>query len=243
MWLRTATLALFPALLIQGNRVKKNTIRLPEAEGARDGITGQGQTLSLLILGDSAAAGVGVAHQNDALLGAVVSALQHQYQVHWRLEAQSGDTTSQVIQKTQKMVNQKYDVVVTSVGVNDVTRLMSARTWIKQQQQFYQLIQAKFQPELIIATGVPPMHLFPALPNPLSWLFGLYAKQMNFQLEKMIVKQKDMQWIEYDIQKYQSMNLEMAKDGFHPSKEIYQIWGKDVADRIFRTVLGRIIVT
>lgn len=233
MWLRTATLALFPALLIQGNRVKKNTIRLSEAEGARDGITGQGQTLTLLILGDSAAAGVGVAHQNDALLGAVVSALQHQYQVHWRLEAQSGDTTSQVIQKTQKMVNQKYDVVVTSVGVNDVTRLMSARTWIKQQQQFYQLIQAKFQPELIIATGVPPMHLFPALPNPLSWLFGQYAKQMNLQLEKMVSKQKDMQWIEYDIQKYQSMNLEMAKDGFHPSKEIYQIWGKEVADRIF----------
>ena len=232
MWLRTATLALFPALLIQGNRVKKNTIRLPEAEGARDGITGQGQTLSLLILGDSAAAGVGVAHQNDALLGAVVSALQHQHQVHWRLEAQSGDTTSQVIQKTQKMVNQKYDVVVTSVGVNDVTRLMSARTWIKQQQQFYQLIQAKFQPELIIATGVPPMHLFPALPNPLSWLFGQYAKQMNLQLEKIVSKQKDMQWIEYDIQKYQSMNLEMAKDGFHPSKEIYQIWGKEVADRI-----------
>ena len=232
MWLRTATLALFPALLIQGNRVKKNTIRLPEAEGARDGITGQGQTLSLLIIGDSAAAGVGVVHQNDALLGAVVSALQHQYQVHWRLEAQSGDTTSQVIQKTQKMVNQKYDVVVTSVGVNDVTRLMSARTWIKQQQQFYQLIQAKFQPELIIATGVPPMHLFPALPNPLSWLFGQYAKQMNLQLEKMVSKQKDMQWIEYDIQKYQSMNLEMAKDGFHPSKEIYQIWGKEVADRI-----------
>lgn len=232
MWLRTATLALFPALLIQGNRVKKNTIRLSEAEGARDGITGQGQTLTLLILGDSAAAGVGVAHQNDALLGAVVSALQHQYQVHWRLEAQSGDTTSQVIQKTQKMVNQKYDVVVTSVGVNDVTCLMSARTWIKQQQQFYQLIQAKFQPELIIATGVPPMHLFPALPNPLSWLFGQYAKQMNLQLEKMVSKQKDMQWIEYDIQKYQSMNLEMAKDGFHPSKEIYQIWGKEVADRI-----------
>ena len=232
MWLRTATLALFPALLIQGNRVKKNTIQLSEAEGARDGITGQGQTLSLLILGDSAAAGVGVAHQNDALLGAVVSALQHQYQVHWRLEAQSGDTTSQVIQKTQKMVNQKYDVVVTSVGVNDVTRLMSARTWIKQQQQFYQLIQAKFQPELIIATGVPPMHLFPALPNPLSWLFGQYAKQMNLQLEKIVSKQKDMQWIEYDIQKYQSMNLEMAKDGFHPSKEIYQIWGKEVADRI-----------
>ena len=232
MLLKISSLVLLPAILIQGYRVKKNTPRLAEPSGDRQGVYGQGTTLSILILGDSAAAGVGVAHQNDALLGAVVSALQHQYQVHWRLEAQSGDTTSQVIQKTQKMVNQKYDVVVTSVGVNDVTRLMSARTWIKQQQQFYQLIQAKFQPELIIATGVPPMHLFPALPNPLSWLFGQYAKQMNLQLEKIVSKQKDMQWIEYDIQKYQSMNLEMAKDGFHPSKEIYQIWGKEVADRI-----------
>ena len=55
---------------------------------------------------------------------------------------------------------------------------------------------------------------------------------MHLQLEKIVSKQKDMQWIEYDIQKYQSMNLEMAKDGFHPSKEIYQIWGKEVADRI-----------
>nr|WP_315277236.1 SGNH/GDSL hydrolase family protein [uncultured Acinetobacter sp.] len=232
MWLRTATLALFPALLIQGNRVKKNTIRLSEAEGARDGITGQGQTLTLLILGDSAAAGVGVEHQQDALLGAMIAELKHQYQLHWCLEAQSGNNTAQVIHQTQKLSNQKYDVVVTSVGVNDVTKLMSAQKWIKQQQQFYQLIRYKFQPELIIATGVPPMHLFPALPNPLSWLFGQYAKQMNLQLEKMVSKQKDMQWIEYDIQKYQSMNLEMAKDGFHPSKEIYQIWGKEVADRI-----------
>lgn len=55
---------------------------------------------------------------------------------------------------------------------------------------------------------------------------------MNLQLEKMIVQQEDMQWIEYDIQKYQSMDLEMAKDGFHPSKEIYQIWGKEIAERI-----------
>ena len=97
MWLRAATLALIPALVIQGSRVKKNTIRLPEAEGAREGITGQGQTLSLLILGDSAAAGVGVAHQNDALLGAVISALQHQYQVHWRLDVGMREDECQIV--------------------------------------------------------------------------------------------------------------------------------------------------
>ncbi len=43
MWLRTATLALIPALVIQGSRVKKNTIRLPEAEGAQKVLQGKGK--------------------------------------------------------------------------------------------------------------------------------------------------------------------------------------------------------
>lgn len=62
MWLKISTLALIPALVIQGNRVKKNTVQLPEPEGEREGTCGQGQPLSILIVGDSAAAGVGVEH-------------------------------------------------------------------------------------------------------------------------------------------------------------------------------------
>ena len=76
------------------------------------------------------------------------------------------------------------------------------------------------------------MQLFPALPNPLAWLFGQYAKQMNRELHKFIQKQPNMDWIEYDIAQYQQMQLEMAEDGFHPSKEIYQIWGKEVTLKI-----------
>lgn len=69
MFLKAATITLIPALIIQGKKVKKNTPRLPEPEGVREGITGQGKKLSILILGDSAAAGVGVKTQEDALLG------------------------------------------------------------------------------------------------------------------------------------------------------------------------------
>lgn len=74
--LKAATLALIPALVLQGWRVKKNTPRLPEPEGRREGQSGSGQALSILIAGDSAAAGVGVATQEDALLGAVLKELQ-----------------------------------------------------------------------------------------------------------------------------------------------------------------------
>ena len=75
MWLKLSTLALLPVLVFQGVKVRKNTPRLLEASGDREGIIGQGQPLSLLILGDSAAAGVGVESQSEALSGAILQAL------------------------------------------------------------------------------------------------------------------------------------------------------------------------
>ncbi|MFV5490792.1 SGNH/GDSL hydrolase family protein [Acinetobacter sp. ASP199] len=232
MLLKAATIALIPALVIQGNRIKKRTLRLPEPAGEREGVMGQGKPLSILIVGDSAAAGVGVEHQEDALTGAILNQLQQNYQIRWKLQAKIGDTTSNVIHVLEEIPAEHYDVVVTSVGVNDVTKLMPADVWIKKQQKLYQAIESRFSPELIIAAGVPPMNMFPALPNPLAWLFGRYAKAMNCELEKFVSKNANMQWIEYDIKQYQALNLEMAKDGFHPSKEVYTLWGQEVAAKI-----------
>lgn len=235
MLLKAATIALIPALVIQGNRVKKNTLRLPEPEGAREGQTGIGNKLSLLILGDSAAAGVGVEHQDDALLGAILHELKDDFEIDWKLQAKTGDTSSKVIHALDQIEVQHYDVIVTSVGVNDVTKLIPVEVWIQKQEQLYSKIQQKFSPKLIIAAGVPPMNMFPALPNPLAWLFGQYAKQMNQQLENFVNQQVNMQWIEYDIEKYRAMNLQMAADGFHPSKEVYTLWGQEVAGKIRKT--------
>ncbi|MCJ8513395.1 SGNH/GDSL hydrolase family protein [Acinetobacter lwoffii] len=235
MLLKAATIALIPALVIQGNRVKKNTLRLPEPEGAREGQTGTGNKLSLLILGDSAAAGVGVEHQDDALLGAILHELKDDFEIDWKLQAKTGDTSSKVIHALDQIGVQHYDVIVTSVGVNDVTKLIPVEVWIQKQEQLYSKIQQKFSPKLIIAAGVPPMNMFPALPNPLAWLFGQYAKQMNQQLENFVNQQVNMQWIEYDIEKYRAMNLQMAADGFHPSKEVYTLWGQEVAGKIRKT--------
>lgn len=232
MLLKTLTIALIPALIIQGKRVKKNILRLDEPSGDRQGQSGCGKPLSILILGDSAAAGVGVEQQDDALLGQVITALKDQYKITWNLHAKTGHSTSQVIQSLEALNEQHYDVVLTSVGVNDVTKLMPAHIWFKKQERLYAEIFKKFSPQLVIAAGVPPMNLFPALPNPLAWLFGQYAKNMNHQFKKLVDQSQNLDWIEYDIQKYQALNLEMAKDGFHPSKEVYKLWAEQVADKI-----------
>lgn len=232
MLLKALTFSLIPVLIIQGHRIKKNTLHLAEPAGAREGESGSGKPLSILILGDSAAAGVGVGHQDDALLGQVVTALQDQYQITWALHAKTGHNTSQVIRSLNDFPEQHVDVVLTSVGVNDVTQFMSANVWIKKQQKLYNDILEKFSPKLVIAAGVPPMNLFPALPNPLAWLFGQYAKKMNQQLTKLVNQIPNMDWIEYDIELYQALNLEMAEDGFHPSKDVYTLWAEQVVEKI-----------
>ncbi len=93
MWLKLSTLLLLPILFVQGNKVRKNTPRLLEPKGEREGGIGQGKPLSLLILGDSAAAGVGVETQKDALSGAIIQELQNEFFLQWKLHAKTGDTT------------------------------------------------------------------------------------------------------------------------------------------------------
>lgn len=232
MFLKLSTLLLIPSLVIQGYRVKKYTPRLEEASGQRQGKMGKGKALSILILGDSAAAGVGVEHQQDALLGALLKQLEHDFEVYYQLEAKTGDTTLQVLERTKQLNHQPFDVVITSVGVNDVTKLISPKKWILQQQQFYAEIESRFSPKRIVVTGVPPMHLFPALPNPLGWLLGQYSSAMNEQLSQFVNTKPHYQLIRFDLAHFKALNLQMAEDGFHPSKDIYQLWAKEISQSI-----------
>jgi hypothetical protein len=74
--LTAAMLALAPILLCQGKYVRRVTPKLPEADGPRFGEAGVGKPLRLLVLGDSAAAGVGVNTQQEALAGHLVKGLE-----------------------------------------------------------------------------------------------------------------------------------------------------------------------
>ncbi len=84
---RLLLVALAPILLWQGRKVRQSTLRLPEAAGARAGHVGQGQTLRVLLLGDSSAAGVGATTQERALAGQLAEQLSAHYQVTWQVLA------------------------------------------------------------------------------------------------------------------------------------------------------------
>lgn len=221
-----------PIIIAQGKYVKRVTPKLPEAAGLRSGQVGQGDTLKLLIVGDSAAAGVGVTNQDQALSGFLVKTLSQSYQVDWRLLAKSGITTAQTKQMILAEPKEQFDVIVTSLGVNDVTQNLSASVWLTQQQELISLLRAQFNCSKILITKVPPMHQFPALPQPLRKYLGGKALQFNRHLAEWVATQDDCQIIEIDG----SLEPEdMASDGFHPGPIVYRHWAETVANYITST--------
>ena len=96
--LLAAKLALGPMLLPQARWVRRVALRLPEAPGAREGVVGAGDPLlRLLVIGDSSAAGVGLADQAQALALPLAQRLSEVIDgpVAWQLVAQSGVDSAQ----------------------------------------------------------------------------------------------------------------------------------------------------
>ncbi|SGZ04482.1 Putative uncharacterized protein [Moritella viscosa] len=218
-----------PIIIAQGQYVKKVTPKLPEAAGKRSGTAGEGKKIRLLIIGDSAAAGVGVDNQSQALTGHLVSALAKCYQVNWQLLARSGYTTLDSLKMLSEQPQQTFDIIVTSLGVNDVTGTLAVSTWLTQQQDLITLLREQFNCQQILITQVPPMGQFPALPQPLRHYLGARANQFNRKLNTLVENQSDCQLIDIDGK----LNKEdMAEDGFHPGPVIYQHWAEVVAEKI-----------
>lgn len=226
-----AAIGLLPVLLVQALYVRRVTPRLPEPEGERSGACGSGPPLKLLILGDSAAAGVGVSLQNQALSGQLARALGADFRVSWKLIAQTGRRAKDVLTVLEETVPEKFDVVVTSIGVNDVTHGTGRQTWIAGQEKIIRLLLSKFQSPFIVLSGIPPMHLFPALPQPLRWYLGSRAKQFNSALQDSVKGCRQCTFVSIDFPLETSY---MAHDGFHPGARAYSFWANHLADIIRR---------
>lgn len=224
-----ARLLLAPILLAQGRRVRQIALALPEAAGPREGVSGAGLPLRLLVLGDSAAAGVGVATQAEALLGQVVTPLAQAYRVQWQLIARTGATTAGTLKHLQKTLAGHFDVVVISLGVNDVTAGQTLAAWQTQQQTLVETLRTVAKVRRIIVSGLPPVHHFPALPQPLRWYMGRQVRYFDQALATWVQTQPDCTYINLNRTFDPTW---LASDKFHPGPRLYQQWGGAVAQAI-----------
>jgi len=226
------TLFLAPVIAVQGLYVRQTVPILPEPPGPRAGVSGTGRRVRLLILGDSAAAGVGAATQAEALSGQLVTQLAQDRQVDWRLIARSGSTTGDLLAHLRKRpLEAVWDVAVLSLGVNDAIRRCSPTQFAAQQRELIALLQETAGVRLVLLSGLPPVHRFPALPEPLRWYLGTAATQLDRTLAEVAAGETSCAYV--GLRAIAELDpAAMASDGFHPGPPVYAVWAAAMADRI-----------
>ncbi|MCH8538622.1 MAG: SGNH/GDSL hydrolase family protein [Alkalimonas sp.] len=227
----------WPVLLWQGKRVRAMALRLPEAAGARSGTSGQGSPLRLLICGDSAAAGVGIEQQEQALAGQLVRQLEKNYQVQWQLHAQTGLDTSRLLDLLHRLPCQAVDAVVVSIGVNDVTSLCSNHRFSQQLKALLDCLDQRFDQPLVLFSAIPPMQHFTALPTPLNRWLGLKAAMLNCQMNTAIKAHPRAQVVNTAFPLTESV---LAADGFHPSATGSQLWATALKQQLSARLANRL---
>lgn len=220
-------LALSPVLLPQALAVRWHALALPEPSGPRQGVTGQGPVLRLLVLGDSSAAGVGAGAQDQALAGRLVADLARDFTVHWRLEARTGLTSAQMLERLLQRDLGPVDVAVTALGVNDVAHQVSPRRFRDLQRAIAALLLRQGAQQ-VWRSGLPPMERFPLLPRPLRNVLGAQARKLDRVLEAESIA--PLYRLPFDAAHLDPAML--ARDGFHPGPAIYAEWARQLAREI-----------
>jgi len=228
-----AKLALGPVLLPQARWLRRTALRLPEAAGPREGVEGKGEVkLRVLVVGDSAAAGVGVADQAQALALPLARelSLREGYAVGWQLVARSGVNAHEAIGMVRSSHVEHADVAVIVLGVNDVTSQSTARGFTERVAQLWTLLEEDFGVKWAVVSGLPPMGKMSALPQPLRWYLGRYASW----LDKALGEWSLSRGLGYWAANIPTNAGALAEDGFHPGPATYPMWSARLADLILQ---------
>ena len=228
-----AKLALGPVLLPQARWLKRTALRLPEPAGARHGQVGEGEpVLRLLVAGDSSAAGVGVADQAQALALPLARTLAGRLSgaVAWQLVARSGVNTAQARELLANAALDPADVVVTALGVNDVSSQTSVARFIEEQAALWQELKQRTGARWAVFSGLPPMHVLPAVPHPLRWYLGRYAAGLDRALRHWTQTRR----LGYCALDWAADPGSIAQDGFHPGPTLYPRWAERVAGLVMQ---------
>lgn len=229
MLYRASFWLLLPVSAIQGLALRRKALRLPGAAGARQGCTGNGGDLHLLAIGDSIIDGVGAVQMENSLPVQFAKALSEQMNrsVYWRVEGQTGYDINDVIDRLDSLQEVRPpDIVLISVGVNDVTGLSSTRHWRRQLAGLLDRLNGNWPGCRIVFAGLPPMSRFPLPPQPLRFTLGLRATVMDRIAADIIARYPNAVHVPTRIS---PSDHSFCEDGFHPSPESCTLWARELA--------------
>ena len=222
----------FPFLVPQALYVRRMAPRFAPAGGPSEGTVGSGKQIRLLAIGDSIVAGVGASELSKALVGQTATALaeSRNCRVSWRALGVSGYDSTRVLERiVPELPAVAFDYIIVSVGLNDVTGLTRVRKWRQNLTLLIGTLQAHSPNALIAVAGIPPLHRFPLLPQPLRAVFGMRGRAFDKVAEAVVHRHKRSLHIALD---FEPKPAKFAPDGYHPSEAGYTEYGRHMADRL-----------
>lgn len=202
----------------------------PLDHDGRVGGTG-GEALRMVWLGDSTAAGVGATSADLAVPRRVATMLARPVEVVSL--AVSGATISDVVaEQIAALSDASPDVVLVSVGANDVTHLTSKGDF---RSTYDDLVAAVPDDALLVVLGVPDMGAPPRLAQPLRAVAGLRGRQLD-GVARSVAAESGAVYVDIAGQTGPTMRSDteryFAADRYHPSDDGYALWADAVVDEV-----------
>ena len=233
-------LPLLPWLHAQGERTRRITPRLPEADGAREGLctppdVSDAVPVILIAVGESPVAGVGVERQDEAITAQLAQALAVALTrpVQWRAFGKNGATVADASREVLPQLRQlpelqagEIRIVLIAFGVNDSTAFHSTGRYRRDLEVLARALQQQLSPHLLIISGAPPLHLFPALPQPLRHVLGMKAAALSRAAQQLATELP--QAIYVPVRSDVRERSLMAHDGYHPSAAGARLWAQQL---------------
>jgi len=238
---RVVVYALFPVLLSQAFALRRHALTLVPAVGAPTGRVGRGATLRFLAIGDSIIAGVGARRVERSTVAQVARFMSGRLarEIHWHASGMIGAGTRRVRRDVvPQLPAQPFDVILVSVGVNDVLKLERSGRFGRQLLKLVRELR-RHSPDAIIGyLGLPPLDEFPKLRRPLRWIVGLRIRRFDAVARETITRVPNAMHIPVRFLPRADM---FADDGLHPSETSQRRLAKIIAGALTPRVSGAAI--
>jgi len=129
----------------------------------------------------------------------------------------------------QRLPPQPADLLLVSVGVNDVTSLRRRGEWSREVRALADTLTAHSPGAPALFLGLPPMQRFPALPVPLRNSLGMRARLFDETLAAALHGHPTARHLPLPFEASPEM---FSGDGFHPSASAYALIARALADSL-----------
>ncbi len=191
---------------------------------------GFGPSLSYVVMGDSTAAGEGAEYDKGIAIGSAQH-LAGGRRIAMTNLGVSGSTAAEVVlEQLPDAIKLKPDVVLLSVGANDVVARTGRGKVESSLQKIADGLVAANCDVKIVMTGAPDMGAIPRFAQPLRTVAGLQTSHLNARLYPWITNNNyTLAAIARDTGPAFRENPKLfGGDRFHPNAKGYEVWLKTI---------------